>query len=200
MATCARTPESKCSMRWLMGWPMPVATPGKAASFSSIIENTCSRGRMSLTAGGLRPAGVVCLSGSFASSLVQKSTSISLALTPSACSSCSARPVRRAVLLTWGIERIISSALVPSLFDSSSDTPGWPKNETTAVPSLKGGRNSEPRRVTTINATATRAPSVPSTATGRGMEIEYDLSASDLQARSNAPSLPCSMRLMPGRR
>jgi hypothetical protein len=45
-------------------------------------------------------------------------------------------------------------------------------NETTAVPSLKGGRNSEPRRVTTKSATATSSAERSQHRDGRGIEIE----------------------------
>ncbi|MNY71191.1 hypothetical protein D3C86_2094780 [compost metagenome] len=52
-----------------------------------------------------------------------KATSISVELGGSACSSNSARPVRRAVSATSGTFSICCSAIVPSLLLSSNEVP-----------------------------------------------------------------------------
>ena len=69
-----------------------------------------------------------------------RSTSISEECTPSACSSSSARPVRRPTALTSGTSRMSRSAIRPTRFDSASEMPGLNSMLMVKVPSLNGGR------------------------------------------------------------
>ena len=87
----ACTPESMCSRRWAIGWPMETET-GSTASLARMWAYTSSLVRAERA----------------------RSTSISELWTPSACSSSSARPVRRPTLLTSGMSRISRSAMAPS--------------------------------------------------------------------------------------
>ena len=70
-----------------------------------------------------------------------RSTSISEECTPSACSSSSARPVRRPTAFTSGTSSMSFSAMRPTRFDSASEMPGLNSMLMVKVPSLKGGRN-----------------------------------------------------------
>ena len=82
---------------------------------------------------------------------------ISEAFTPSACSSSSARPVRRPKLSTPFTFLIRSSTIPAMAFDVSSDVPGGRSTLTCTQPSLNGGRKSRPSWVTTPMLTATAA-------------------------------------------
>src|SRR5947207_2666832 len=66
-------------------------------------------------------------------------TSISLALTPAACSSSSARPVLRVVETTSGVRWRVSSTIRPMRLDSCKEVPGGNDILIFNAPSLKGG-------------------------------------------------------------
>jgi len=68
-------------------------------------------------------------------------TPISAECTPSACSSSSARPVRRPTVLTSGTCNRRRSASRPTLLESASEIPGRNSIEMVSVPSLNDGRN-----------------------------------------------------------
>ncbi len=78
--------------------------------------------------------------------------------------------VRRATWRTSGMVRIRDSAAAPRRDDSASEIPGAALTATTAVPSLKGGRNSVPMRETAAMETSTRRMQAAITAFGRGMD------------------------------
>ena len=84
---------------------------------------------------------------------------ISEAFTPSACSSSSARPVRRLKLATPRILPMRSSTIAAIAFDVSSDVPGGSRTLTCTQPSSNGGRKSRPSPMTT----ATLAPTATAT-------------------------------------
>ncbi len=84
-----------------------------------------------------------------------RSTSISAECTPSACSSSSARPVRRPTVLTSGTCRMSRSAIRPTRLDSASEMPGRSSIEMVSVPSLKGGRKERGRNKALKAASAT---------------------------------------------
>ena len=69
-----------------------------------------------------------------------KGTSISAALTPCACSSNSARPVRLVTTSTSGKSSNICSISFPVLLLSSKDIPGGPTTLITKEPSLNSGK------------------------------------------------------------
>lgn len=187
-------------MRWLIGWPTPTFAPGKTESFSSISAKTSSRGRMSARGGGLRPLAVWNFSGSFASSVVQISTSISEECTPSACSSCSAPCAPSDVLhLRNREDRLLGPCGDAVRFlkrDSRREHEGHRRG------ALVEGRQelrAEPRD------DKDRDDDEP---TERGQHRDRArhrdrvgaASASRLQKRSSGPSFPCSILLMPGSR
>ena len=70
-----------------------------------------------------------------------RSISRSVECTPSACSSSSARPVRRPTDLTSGTSSTRRSAIRPTRLDSASETPGLNARLMVKVPSLNCGRN-----------------------------------------------------------
>ena len=131
-AICARTPDSMWSRRCEIGWPTLTAAGSMAR-----------RDRMSVTT----------------SSLLRldrfRSTSISAECTPSACSSSSARPVRRPTVFTSGTCSSSRSARRPTRLDSASEMPGRSSIEIVKVPSLKGGRNERGSSAALKAATAT---------------------------------------------
>ena len=141
MAILARVPESMASMRCEMGWPISIFTPGSTLSFSRMSARTSSLER----------------------SLRTKGTSISDTLTPSACSSSSARPVLRPTVCTSGTESRISSAIRPILSLSSSDMPGRVLTLMVNDPSLNGGRKLRPRVKKTISAATSTPPVISNT-------------------------------------
>ena len=144
-ATCARIPDMMWSRRCEIGCPTMTATPAMCARRSRTSAITASRSRPP----------------------VLRLTSISEELTPSACSSSSARPVRRDVCATSGISRSIRSAIFPSRLDSVSVVPGSESRLTVRVPSANGGRNSPPIWVNAPIDTATPSAVPPRTTHGR---------------------------------
>ena len=131
-AICARTPDSRWSSRWLMGWPMATCA-GSVDSLSRMSAMMASRSRPDRW----------------------RSTSISAECTPSACSSSSARPVRRPTCVTSGTWRISVSATEPTLLASASEVPGCITNPSTSEPSLKAGRKARGKNGTVAAAPAT---------------------------------------------
>ena len=94
-------------------------------------------------------------------------TSRSDEFTPSACSSRSARPVaRRATATTSGTSNIRASARSAIRIPSRKLVPGGVRTLIVSVPSLKGGRNSEP--ICETQATAANASNAAPTRIGRG--------------------------------
>ncbi|MNV42898.1 hypothetical protein D3C71_1345960 [compost metagenome] len=108
-------------MRCEIGWPMEIAA-GICASRLRMSACTSAMLRFSSAAGN-RP------------------TSSSLTCTPSACSSSSARPLRRPTCVTSGTWRTSTSAWRASALDSASVTPGLSRMPMSSVPSLNGGKN-----------------------------------------------------------
>ena len=86
---------------------------------------------------------------------------ISLECTPSACSSNSARPVRRPTEITSGTPRINCSATSPRRFDSTKEMPGLKVVLIVKVPSLNGGRNARGSTVVAKAAIATASVAPP---------------------------------------
>ncbi|MNT49623.1 hypothetical protein D3C72_1864870 [compost metagenome] len=84
-------------------------------------------------------------------------TSSSLTCTPSACSSSSARPLRRPTCVTSGTWRTSTSAWRASAVDSASVTPGFRRMPMSSVPSLNGGKKVVGKKgtATTDSTTAT---------------------------------------------
>ena len=122
MAMFACVPDSMASIRWEMGCPISMLAPLMVPSFARTAARNSSRLR------------------SFSS----KGASISEVLTPSACSSSSARPVLRATVWTSGNSISICSASRPILSDSSKETPGMVLTLIVKEPSLNGGRKLRP--------------------------------------------------------
>ena len=83
------------------------------------------------------------------------STSISEEWTPSACSSSSARPVRRATCRTSGTPSSSRSATRPTRLDSASETPGLNWSVRVNEPSLNGGRKARGSMKAPASAMAT---------------------------------------------
>ena len=127
MAILARVPESIWSIRWAMGCPKVMLTPGATLN----LFRTSSK------------------NSSFVLSSRTKGTSISEALTPCACSSSSARPCLLVTTSTSGISNSIVSINLPVLLLSSKDIPGGPTTLITKEPSLNSGRKLLPNCVTT---------------------------------------------------
>ena len=138
MAMLALVPESMASMRWLMGDPTSMFTPGMACSFSLMSATTSSFERPSRA----------------------KGASISEVLTPRACSSSSARPVLRPTTSISGMVISALSAMVPMRSDSSIDTPGRVLTLMVNEPSLKDGKKLLPMPAK-ITMARTRAAAVP---------------------------------------
>ena len=89
--------------------------------------------------------------------------SISELLTGSACSSRSARPVRRVTVRTpscWSSRRSIAEAM-RSL--AGSEVPGGANRPTVNVPSLNSGRNEVPKVAPSHRHSAVAAPALPIT-------------------------------------
>ncbi len=107
-----------------------------------------------------------------------RSISSSLTWTPSACSSSSARPVRRPTDFTSGTSSISRSAMVPTRFDSASETPGIELTRMVKVPSLNGGRNARGNVKAAIAAAAITSTSVTP---------RIDAAVADRRASSAAP-------------
>ncbi len=175
-AICARTPDSRWSSRCEIGWPI-ATDAGSEASCVRMAAITCSRPR----ADGFR------------------STSISDECTPSACSSSSARPVRRPTCATSGTCRISASASAPIRLASASEVPGWNISDSTNEPSLNGGRNA--RGIHGTDAAAIRAtmPAAASTARARGNDHSSTRESNAFSQRTSGLS-GRSSRLMPGSR
>ena len=134
-----RVPDNMWSMRCEMGWPILTVIPG-------IIRND------SRTA--TRKASLL-------RSCIRSMTSSSLEFTPSACSSSSARPVRRAVETTSGCANKVSSTKRAMRSDSGNEVPGNVTIFTVSVPSLNGGRNVRPSHGKTARATRRRRTASP---------------------------------------
>ena len=94
-------------------------------------------------------------------------TSISELLGGSACSSSSARPVRRAVNNTPGTFKICCSAMLPILFDSSNEVLAGVERFIVKLPSLNAGKNSVPKNGTIAAAPITNAVATPIITFGR---------------------------------
>ena len=88
--------------------------------------------------------------------------------TPSACSSSSARPVRRLTETTSGMSFSSRSATAPSRSDSDSAMPGLKASDTTNDPSLNGGRKAFGNRQTPIAPSSTAAAATTRTNRPRG--------------------------------
>ena len=139
-AISARTPESMWSSRCEIGWPTLTLT-----------GSTARRPRMSVTSSGLgRDPGF-------------RSISRSEEWTPSACSSSSARPVRRPMDFTSCISRSSRSATSPIRLLSASEMPGLKVMLTVNEPSLNGGRKVRGRKVAASPAAATARPATAMT-------------------------------------
>ena len=141
MAIPALVPESIASIRCEIGCPISILTPGMAESFVLISARTSDLDLLSSS----------------------KGASISETLTPRACSSSSARPVLRATVLISGTDRRMFSAILPTLSDSSSETPGKVLTLMVKEPSLKAGRKLLPRVQNTAIAAASRTATPPKT-------------------------------------
>ena len=144
MAICALTPDTRWSMRCEIGWPILITMPGIWSK----------RARMSLS------------TALFERFETPSSTSISLACTPSAWSSSSARPVRLPVRWISGTCNNRVSASAPRRFDASKDVPGGSNRLIVTDPSLNGGKNSLPKVEATTRA-KTNSPNVAPSATHR---------------------------------
>ena len=141
IAILARVPESIASIRWEIGCPISILTPGNTFIFSRISTKTSSLDRLSSS----------------------KGASISDTFTPKACSSNSARPVFRATVFISGIESKISSAIRPILSDSSIEIPGIVLMLIVNEPSLNGGKKLLPNVKNMITAATRTPPVIPST-------------------------------------
>ena len=89
------------------------------------------------------------------------------ASTGSACSSNSALPVRLDVRATSGTFKICCSAIVPILLLSSSEVPAGANTFTVKLPSLKGGKNSVPKKGMMLMEAIISAMATPVTDFGR---------------------------------
>ena len=141
MAILTLDPDNIALIRWVIGVPISIFTPGITFIFSRISANTSSFERLSSTNGA----------------------SISEVFTPNACSSSSARPVLRPTVCTSGTDNRISSAIRPILSDSSSEIPGRVLMLIVNEPSLNGGRKLRPNEAIIINAAINIAPIPPKT-------------------------------------
>ena len=93
-------------------------------------------------------------------------TSSSDVFTPSACSSCSARPVRRDTAATSGTSHSSASARPATRLLSSRLVPGPVCTLTVSDPSLNGGRNSDPMPATASTDPYPRTPATTRIARG----------------------------------
>ena len=112
----------------------------------------------------------------------------SVTLTPSACSSSSARPVRRATDFTESLSINNSWAVSPILLLVASDDPGASKAFTCTAPSLNGGKKSLSSLVTAKNANATMTPATPRTGPGNRVLNPMASPAMPLSPSSKRPS------------
>ena len=140
MATCERTPESRWSSRWEIGCPTFMDTPLRMVNSFLISAKISSLVRVLL---GFN------------------STSISELLTGSTCSSNSARPVLRLTYSTSGTRSINFSPIVPMRLLSSKDVPAGVEKFIVNEPSLKGGRNSVPKKGTMLAAATINTTAIP---------------------------------------
>ena len=92
-----------------------------------------------------------------------KLTMISDIFTPSACSSSSARPVRRPKATTPATFRNRCSTMAAMRLEVASESPGGSTTSICTVPSLNGGRKSRPNWVTAPQLTITAVATVAST-------------------------------------
>ena len=158
-------------MRWLMGEPTSMFTPGISDSLW----------RMSAR------------SSSFERSLSSYGASISEVFTPRACSSSSARPVFLPTTFISGTESNSSSALRPILSDSSREMPGKVLTFMVKEPSLNGGRKLLPRLANTAMA-ATRATHVEATtAILLSMTLSKAVVYHAFSLRATIGSCPCPL-------
>ena len=141
MAMLALVPESIASMRWLIGWPISIFAPVMVDNLARTSATSSWRER----------------------SFNSNGASISLTLTPNACSSSSARPVLRATVCISGIDISNSSARCPILSDSAKEIPGNELILMVNEPSLKDGRKLRPNAKNITNATANSPPVKPNT-------------------------------------
>jgi hypothetical protein len=88
--------------------------------------------------------------------------------TPSACSSSSARPVRRLTDTTSGTSLIRRSATAPRRSESAIAMPGVNTSDTSDVPSLKVGRKLFGNRHAPSTASAIAVAAAASTSGRRG--------------------------------
>jgi len=176
IAICARTPASRWSSRCEIGCPTATCT-GSSAKRSRRSAITASRSR----ALGASP------------------TSISAACTPSACSSSSARPVRRPTCVTSGTCKIRVSASAPMRFDSSSEVPGCISIPSVSEPSLKAGRKARGKNGTLAAASATATTAAPSSRRVRPKD-QCSKRASQRLRRTTSGLSPCVRRFMRGSR
>ena len=101
-----------------------------------------------------------------------RSTSISAECTPSACSSSSARPLRRPTWVTSGTWLTSVSACCASRDDSASVTPGFSRSPTSSVPSLNGGKKVVANSGTAAAASSTATPPAATAGLGRRSTAE----------------------------
>lgn len=142
MAMFALVPESMWSMRWPMGCPMVRFAPETVPSRSPHLRHELGTGSFSKTNGA----------------------SISAEFTPCACSSSSARPVRRVVTWISGTFSSSSSSRLPILLLSSNEMPGKLTAEMTSEPSLNSGKKLRPNCDSPKIATATSTTAAAMTA------------------------------------
>ena len=123
-------------------------------------------------------------------------TKNSLALGGSACSSISARPVRRKNTSTspfglapdfWSARSLASTSLEVAL-DASSDDPGGSVTPTWTVPSSNGGRKSAPMVVSRHPQYATRSQVRSRSSPARLMLNRTRCPAAHFRARTRNPS------------
>ena len=141
IAILARVPDSIASIRWVIGAPTSTFMPGMASSLWRTSANTSSLLR----------------------SVRVNGASISVSLTPKACSSSSARPVFLPTVFISGIDSNCFSTLLPMRSDSARDMPGNVLTLMVNEPSLNGGRKLRPNEANTTNATTNNAAAEPNT-------------------------------------
>ena len=139
-AIAARVPESMWSMRCEIGCPTENSRPG--------IIDSSSRSRASISSRSSKPG--------------SSRTSISEYSTPSACSSSSARPVRRATVITPGCLITTRSAARTNSSLCSSEVPGSVTAVRVSAPSWNSGRKAVPKRAAPTPARISSTATPPS--------------------------------------
>ena len=117
-----------------------------------------------------------------------RSISISVECTPSACSSNSARPVRRPTCTTSGTWAISFSANVPILLASASDVPGLKRSDKTSDPSLNAGKNARGKNGMHAAEISTATAAIEISIFARGNDQLRIFSSHRLRYRTSRPS------------